>query len=148
MSVFFLLNSFLVLFPLIIHLGFLAMPVILYLDLTTRFIQCIFLGFPLDYKGYLCFDYENSMLLISRHVIFDECLFLAINFYKKLTSPLQLLFSSMVFLAYLFSFFSKSLWILLFCTLTLYTFFSIHHFTYPLPIMYQLILPPLLPSQS
>lgn len=34
--------------------------------------QCIFLGYPLDYKGYLCYNMTIGKFFISRHVIFDE----------------------------------------------------------------------------
>ncbi|KAL6293121.1 hypothetical protein ACE6H2_001263 [Prunus campanulata] len=34
--------------------------------------QCVFLGYALDYKGYLCLQPHNDRIYISRHVIFDE----------------------------------------------------------------------------
>lgn len=37
--------------------------------------QCLFLGYPLGYKGYLCYDPKHDKFYISRNVTFDEHLF-------------------------------------------------------------------------
>lgn len=43
--------------------------------LQPRTSQHVFLGYPLDFKGYLCFNMSTGKFLTSRHVIFDESLF-------------------------------------------------------------------------
>jgi hypothetical protein len=40
--------------------------------LQPRSTPCVFLGYPLNHRGYKCFDLSNRKLIISRHVIFDE----------------------------------------------------------------------------
>lgn len=44
--------------------------------LEPRTTQCVFLGYPLDYKGYFCYNMSTRRLYITRHAIFDEKLFL------------------------------------------------------------------------
>ena len=34
--------------------------------------QCVFIGYPFDYKGYLCLDPQTNTIYTSRHVIFYE----------------------------------------------------------------------------
>lgn len=34
--------------------------------------QCVFPGFALGYKGYICYHVPSKRMIISRHVIFDE----------------------------------------------------------------------------
>ena len=43
------------------------------LTLGTK--ECIFLGYPVGTKGYLCLDFETKHLCTSRHVIFYESKF-------------------------------------------------------------------------
>lgn len=43
--------------------------------LQPRSTQCVFLGYPLEYKGYICYDIANDKFFVSRHVIFDETVF-------------------------------------------------------------------------
>jgi hypothetical protein len=38
-----------------------------------RSLPCVFLGYPSQHRGYCCFDLVSGKILISRHVIFDEC---------------------------------------------------------------------------
>ncbi|KAL8159451.1 LOW QUALITY PROTEIN: hypothetical protein V2J09_000988 [Rumex salicifolius] len=44
--------------------------------LEPRTRPCIFLGYALQHRGYRCLDLENQKVIISRHVIFDESVFL------------------------------------------------------------------------
>ena len=37
--------------------------------------QCIFLGYPLQYKGYICLDALTGKIYISCHCVFDESVF-------------------------------------------------------------------------
>jgi len=43
--------------------------------LQPRSTLCVFLGYPLNHKGYKCFDLLHIKIIISRHVIFDETQF-------------------------------------------------------------------------
>lgn len=43
--------------------------------LQPKSTQCVFLGYPLDYKGYLCYNMSNGKIYTSRHALFDETLF-------------------------------------------------------------------------
>ena len=43
--------------------------------LSPRSSACIFLGYPLNHKGYRCFDLTTKKIIISRHVNFDETCF-------------------------------------------------------------------------
>ena len=43
--------------------------------LTSRTKECIFLGYPIGTKGYLCLDFETKHLYTLRHVLFDESKF-------------------------------------------------------------------------
>lgn len=43
--------------------------------LQHRTKQCVFMGYPLDYKGYCCLDLSTNKFFISRHVVFDEQVF-------------------------------------------------------------------------
>ncbi|KAM1941073.1 hypothetical protein ACFX13_028698 [Malus domestica] len=37
--------------------------------------ECIFLGYAAQYKGIICFNPKDNKLIVSRHVLFDECQF-------------------------------------------------------------------------
>lgn len=43
--------------------------------LAPRSTKCIFLGYPLDQKGYKCYNPMTKRVIISRHVTFDETCF-------------------------------------------------------------------------
>ncbi|KAK1432035.1 hypothetical protein QVD17_08921 [Tagetes erecta] len=43
--------------------------------LHPRSVQCIFLGYPPNFRGYRCFDPQTGKVYISRHVEFDESTF-------------------------------------------------------------------------
>jgi len=43
--------------------------------LSARSSACAFLGYPLDHKGYRCFDLASRHVIVSRHVVFDETVF-------------------------------------------------------------------------
>ena len=43
--------------------------------LSPRSVRCIFLGYPLDQKGYKCYNPVTKQVLISQHVYFDETCF-------------------------------------------------------------------------
>jgi hypothetical protein len=40
--------------------------------LQPKTTKCVFLGYAIKYKGYLCYHVPTLRLFISRHVIFDE----------------------------------------------------------------------------
>lgn len=42
---------------------------------SPRAIKHVFLGYPLDHKGYKLFNLETKQIFISRHVVFDETIF-------------------------------------------------------------------------
>ncbi|KAK1417324.1 hypothetical protein QVD17_26451 [Tagetes erecta] len=50
--------------------------------LSPRSIQCVFLGYPSDFRGYRCYDPLTGKVHLSRHVIFDEHTF---PFHKPLS---------------------------------------------------------------
>jgi hypothetical protein len=52
--------------------------------LLPRSVQCVFLGYPSNAKGFLCFDPIYSRFFVSRHVKFDETVF---PFHKISSSP-------------------------------------------------------------
>uniref|UniRef100_A0A2N9HKM9 Integrase catalytic domain-containing protein n=1 Tax=Fagus sylvatica TaxID=28930 RepID=A0A2N9HKM9_FAGSY len=52
--------------------------------LLPRSVQCIFLGYPSNAKGFLCFDPVSSRFFVSRHVTFDESVF---PFHKLSSTP-------------------------------------------------------------
>ena len=68
--------------------------------------ECIFLGYPIGTKGYLCQDFETKYLNTSRHVIFDESKFP----FSYLTSPSSTPASSST-LPYDFTWFSNQLFL-------------------------------------
>ncbi|KAI5350578.1 hypothetical protein L3X38_003469 [Prunus dulcis] len=37
--------------------------------------QCVFLGYSLGYKGFMCFHPQNQKVVLSRHIIHDELVF-------------------------------------------------------------------------
>lgn len=43
--------------------------------LSPRSLACVFLGYPVDTKGYRCYDPGSRRVLTSRHVVFDEAVF-------------------------------------------------------------------------
>uniref|UniRef100_A0A453L4I0 Integrase catalytic domain-containing protein n=1 Tax=Aegilops tauschii subsp. strangulata TaxID=200361 RepID=A0A453L4I0_AEGTS len=43
--------------------------------LASRSSRCVFLGYPLEHKGYQCLDLNSRKVIISRHVTFDENIF-------------------------------------------------------------------------
>ncbi|WVZ53305.1 hypothetical protein U9M48_004270 [Paspalum notatum var. saurae] len=43
--------------------------------LAPRSAACVFLGYPSAHKGYRCLDLTTRLVLISRHVMFDESIF-------------------------------------------------------------------------
>uniref|UniRef100_A0A453KX44 Integrase catalytic domain-containing protein n=1 Tax=Aegilops tauschii subsp. strangulata TaxID=200361 RepID=A0A453KX44_AEGTS len=43
--------------------------------LSPRSTRCIFLGYPLEHKGYRCYDLSTRRVIVSRHVVFDETSF-------------------------------------------------------------------------
>nr|GEZ60743.1 ribonuclease H-like domain-containing protein [Tanacetum cinerariifolium] len=47
--------------------------------LEPRFTPCIFLGYPANHRGYQCLDLASNKIIISRHVRFDEDVFLFEN---------------------------------------------------------------------
>ncbi|CAL2227963.1 unnamed protein product [Prunus armeniaca] len=53
--------------------------------------QCVFLGYTLDYKGYLCLVPKTDRIYISRHVVFDETCFpfKSSSFSPESTKPLE-----------------------------------------------------------
>lgn len=51
--------------------------------LQPRSTPCVFLGYPLNHRGYKCFDLSHRKIIISRHVIFDETQFP----FASVTSP-------------------------------------------------------------
>jgi len=53
--------------------------------LQTRSTPCVFLGYPLNHRGYKCFDLSHRKIIIPRHVIFDETQF---PFSQLSSSPL------------------------------------------------------------
>jgi hypothetical protein len=44
--------------------------------LSPRSTRCLFLGYSSDHKGYRCLDLASHRIIISRHVVFDEDVFL------------------------------------------------------------------------
>src|SRR3954469_19928944 len=44
--------------------------------LAPRLVPCIFLGYPPNTKGYRCYDPVSHRIFTSRHVYFDELVFL------------------------------------------------------------------------
>ena len=40
--------------------------------MSPRSTPCIFLRYPLSYRGYRCLDIQTKKIIISRHVVFDE----------------------------------------------------------------------------
>ena len=40
--------------------------------LSPRSTPCLFLGYPLNHRGYRCLDLKTNRIIISRHVVFDE----------------------------------------------------------------------------
>lgn len=49
--------------------------------------QCVFLDYPLDYKGYLCYNMSTNKLYTSRHVRFDKHLFPFSSFFPPSLHP-------------------------------------------------------------
>lgn len=45
--------------------------------LEPKFTPCVFLGYPPDHKGYRCLDLRTRKVILSRHVIFTNALFLS-----------------------------------------------------------------------
>lgn len=47
--------------------------------LQPKTIQHVFMGYTLEYKGYLCYNIQTKKMFVSRHVIFHEDVFLFAN---------------------------------------------------------------------
>ncbi|GJU77022.1 ribonuclease H-like domain-containing protein [Tanacetum coccineum] len=47
--------------------------------LKPRSTPCIFLGYPVNHRGYRCLDIASNKIIISRHVRFDEDIFPFVN---------------------------------------------------------------------
>lgn len=45
--------------------------------LEQKTMDCIFLGYATNYKGYICYSMHNKKFIVSRHVLFDETQFAA-----------------------------------------------------------------------
>lgn len=43
--------------------------------LAPRSARCIFLGYPMDHRGYKCYNPDTKRVIVSRHVYFDELCF-------------------------------------------------------------------------
>lgn len=41
-----------------------------YNSLKTKTYQCLFLGYPLEYRGYLCYDMRNDKIYTPRHAFY------------------------------------------------------------------------------
>lgn len=55
--------------------------------LQSHTIPCIFLGYPAYCKGYICLDPTTLRIYISRHVLFNESEFLALQITSLPTGP-------------------------------------------------------------
>lgn len=67
--------------------------------LSPHSTPCLFLGYPTQHHGYRCLDLQTNKIIISRHVVFDEFSFPAVNkntkpssFYEFLDSYYEPLF--------------------------------------------------------
>lgn len=56
--------------------------------LQAKTITCVFLGYVVNYKGYLCFHVPTKRMFVSRHVIFDEGYFPYPDFFPATSSTL------------------------------------------------------------
>ncbi|KAJ9543577.1 hypothetical protein OSB04_023284 [Centaurea solstitialis] len=43
--------------------------------LAPRSTPCVFLGYPINHRGYRCLDLSTRKIIISRHVVFNETIF-------------------------------------------------------------------------
>jgi histone deacetylase 1/2 len=43
--------------------------------LSPRSAACVFLGYPADHRGYLCYEPKSRRVFTTRHVVFDETAF-------------------------------------------------------------------------
>lgn len=43
--------------------------------LSARSTPCLFLGYPINHRGYRCLDLKTNRIIMSRHVVFDETTF-------------------------------------------------------------------------
>jgi histone deacetylase 1/2 len=57
--------------------------------LAPRSVRCVFLGYPLDQKGYKCYNLESKRVIVSRHVYFDETCFPFVQGQTTSAAPAQ-----------------------------------------------------------
>lgn len=62
--------------------------------LAPGFIQCVFLGYAPNNKGYHCLDPKTSRVYISRHVLFHELRFSYLEFFNPSDTQISLPSSS------------------------------------------------------
>lgn len=68
--------------------------------LQPKTTQCVFLGYPKDLKGYLCYNMSNKRLYTTHHVLFDETIFSFSSISQPTTSMSSQHFSSSYHLPY------------------------------------------------
>jgi hypothetical protein len=53
--------------------------------LAPRSTPCVFIGYPLDHRGYHCYNIATGCVITSRHILFDEGVFPFCNIYRTAT---------------------------------------------------------------